>query len=72
MMRKKKIQKLRENLQPQSDTIDMLQMFNEFWEGQELDSWCWTDEFVILGSDVSSLFPSLSAGRTSKAVRNQY
>ena len=46
-------------------------MFSEFWYQIE-NKWCWTDEYVILGTDVCSLFPSLSAEKTRKAVRNQF
>jgi len=31
----------------------------------------WRDEYIILGTDVTALFPSLSAGNTAKCVRNQ-
>ena len=33
--------------------------------------WKWFDDLILLGSDVKSLFPSLSAKETGKAVRNQ-
>ena len=33
--------------------------------------WDWRKEYMLLGSDVISLFPSLSAEKTACAVRNQ-
>ena len=34
-------------------------------------NWDWRDEWILIGSDVVSLFPSLTADRTAKAVRSQ-
>ena len=34
-------------------------------------NWHWYDDYIILGTDVCSLFPSLTADRTSIAVRKQ-
>ena len=34
--------------------------------------WKWQEEMILLGSDVKSLFPSLSAERTGQAVRKQF
>ena len=34
-------------------------------------NWDWKEENVLIGSDVVSLFPSLSAENTAKAVKNQ-
>ena len=31
----------------------------------------WRDDFVLFGSDVQALFPSLSASKTSKIIREQ-
>ena len=39
--------------------------------GENIKSWDWRQEFVLLGSDVSALFPSLSASNTAKAVKTQ-
>ena len=33
--------------------------------------WDWRDEFILLGTDVTALFPSLSAENTAKSVRSQ-
>ena len=34
--------------------------------------WDWTDEYILIGSDVKSLFPSLSAELSGKAIREQF
>ena len=34
--------------------------------------WKWQEELILLGSDVKSLFPSLSAEKTGRAVRSQF
>ena len=39
-------------------------------ERQE-ENWDWRQHFILLGSDVTALFPSLSAEKTARAVRNQ-
>ena len=39
--------------------------------GENIQSWDWRHEFILLGSDVSALFPSLSASNTAKAVKSQ-
>ena len=45
---------------------------NDIDEKNESDeTWDWRDEFMILGSDVSALFPSLSAVNTARSVRSQ-
>ena len=49
---------------------DNLEGLVEFWNCVE-NEWNWNDDYIILGSDVCSLFPSLSAERTSMAVRKQ-
>ena len=36
------------------------------------ENWKWKEEMILLGSDVKSLFPSMSAELTGKAVRNQF
>ena len=46
------------------------EMCGEFWRMIENRS-CWTEDLIILGSDVVSLFPSLSATLTGKAVKEQ-
>ena len=33
--------------------------------------WDWRAEYILLGSDVTALFPSLSASNTAKSVRRQ-
>ena len=35
-------------------------------------NWKWTDDLIMLGSDVKSLFPSLTAKETGRAVRRQF
>ena len=39
---------------------------------QRGQDWDWTDEYILIGTDVQSLFPSLSAERTGLAVREQF
>ena len=43
-------------------------------EGKEeaKENWSWKDEYILLGTDVQSLFPSLSAEKTRKAVHSQF
>ena len=36
------------------------------------DDWDWTRDYILLGSDVKSLFPSLSVKNTGKSVREQF
>ena len=38
----------------------------------ENENWSWDQDWILLGSDVKSLFPSLSAELTSKAVKRQF
>ena len=35
------------------------------------EDWDWREKYLLLGSDVQALFPSLSADRTAKIVREQ-
>ena len=56
------------------DLLSRLETFNKKVENEKKlkgDSWDWREEWVLLGSDVVSLFPSLSAERTAKIVRKQ-
>jgi len=41
-------------------------------EKENVEDWDWTSEFILLGSDVKSLFPSLSAKYSGIAVREQF
>ena len=56
-------------------STDMLSRIEEFnsWVAKEKilrrENWDWRSEYVLFGSDVKALFPSLSADRTSKLVR---
>ena len=71
---REKNEKLMEKNRDQNEENDILESFREFWfqlENTE-NKWRWTDEYIVLGTDVCSLFPSLSAEKTSKAVRNQF
>ena len=36
------------------------------------ENWDWKNELILIGTDVQSLFPSLSASNTGKAVRSQF
>ena len=40
-------------------------------EDERNAEWDWRDHYVLLGTDVTSLFPSLSAKNTGRAVKNQ-
>ena len=44
----------------------------EVMKAEKGENWDWREEMVLLGSDVKSLFPSLSAFQTGKAVRRQF
>ena len=44
-----KIQEKNKGIEPQIETEDTLLMFSEFWYQIE-NKWCWTDEYVILGT----------------------
>ena len=50
------------------DLLSRIAKFNEWAKVQDND---WRDDWMLLGTDVKALFPSLSKERTSKAVRNQ-
>ena len=55
-----------------SEPVTLEEAFRQFWDRiEEEENWRWYKDYIILGSDVCSLFPSLTADRTSKAVRNQ-
>ena len=45
----------------------LLEMKNE-----KTEDWDWTEDLILIGTDVKSLFPSLSAKRTGKAIRTQF
>ena len=38
----------------------------------ENENWSWDQDWILLSSDVKSLFPSLSAELTGKAVKRQF
>ena len=50
------------------DLLSRCEKFNEWASVQESD---WREKYMLLGSDVCALFPSLSKDKTAKAVRNQ-
>ena len=57
------------------DMLSRVAVCNEklkIMQTQRGSDWKWTNEFILLGSDVKSLFPSLSAKRTGEAVRIQF
>ena len=37
----------------------------------EIQDWDWRKEYILIGTDVCALFPSLSAKNTAKAVKSQ-
>ena len=43
----------------------------EEMRGKREEDYDWRDEYILVGTDVISLFPSLSSERTGKAVREQ-
>ena len=45
-----------------------LEEYNNERKGTEGD---WREDYMLLGSDVTTLFPSLSAEKTAKCVRSQ-
>ena len=55
------------------DLLARIEMFNkEIKEKIEIDeNYDWRDQFILLGTDVKALFPSMSAERTGRAVRDQ-
>ena len=40
-------------------------------EASKEHDWDWRDEFILLGTDVTALFPSLTAENTARSVKNQ-
>ena len=54
-----------------NDKIKKLIAEHKIEQSEENESWDWRQDYVLLGSDVSALFPSLSAENTAKAVKNQ-
>ena len=58
------------------DMLSRVEVFNGWVENmnekkkKENINWDWRDEWILIGSDVVSLFPSLTADRTAKAVRS--
>ena len=56
------------------DLLSRVENFNKKLEELRLEKgtdWDWRQDFMLIGSDVVSLFPSLSAEKTAEAVRNQ-
>ena len=54
--------------------LSRVEHFNEWVKKENIvrgENWDWREEMVLIGSDVKALFPSLSAGITSKIVRSQ-
>ena len=54
--------------------LSRVEDFNEKIKKERMkngESWDWRDHYVLLGSDVKALFPSLSADNTSKIIRKQ-
>ena len=41
-------------------------------KSQKGPNWDWTEDYILLGTDVKSLFPSLSAKLSGKAIREQF
>ena len=56
------------------DMLARLERFNKHVKKENEirgDAWDWRDQWTMIGSDVISLFPSLTAIETAKAVRSQ-
>ena len=62
-----------------TDMLSRIEKFNEYVRKEEIErkesnpdyEWDWRENWMLLGSDVVSLFPSLSAKNTSEIVRDQ-
>ena len=57
------------------DMLSRIHACNEKLEkmkNENTEDWEWTEDLILIGTDVKSLFPSLSAERTGKAVRAQF
>ena len=57
-----------------TDMLSRVEEFNNWVKRTKLEKgelWDWRDEYMLIGSDVKALFPSLSADKTSKLVREQ-
>ena len=62
-----------------TDMLSRVEKFNEYVRKEEIErkesnpdlDWDWRDDWMLLGSDVVSLFPSLSAKNTSEMLRDQ-
>ena len=57
-----------------TDMLSRIENFNDWVKREKIErgeSWDWRDEYVLIGSDVKALFPSLSAENTSKRIREQ-
>ena len=58
-----------------ADLLARVEDFNkkiEYMQKEKGPEWDWRQEYMLIGSDVTSLFPSLSARRTAKIVRKQF
>ena len=56
------------------DMLARIEDFNKFIEKERKkhgEGWDWRHKYTMIGSDVVSLFPSLTAVNTAKAVRNK-
>jgi len=56
------------------DMLSRVEDFNELIKRKKIEkgeSWDWRNDYVLLGSDVKALFPSLSADNTSRIIRKQ-
>ena len=56
------------------DLLARIEDFNKKIEAEKSnreEGWDWRNEWTMIGSDVVSLFPSLTAVETAKAVRSQ-
>ena len=57
-----------------TDMLSRIEKFNR-WVEKEREvrgkDWDWRSDYVLIGSDVQALFPSLSASKTSKIIRKQ-
>ena len=41
------------------------------WSAEKLENWDWRQDYILIGTDVSALFPSLSAKNTANSVKKQ-
>ena len=57
-----------------NDMLSRVEVFNDWVRSERIkrgENWDWREDFVLIGSNVKALFPSLSASKIIKIVRQQ-